>query len=56
MPEGYKMIFNLHVVEGYNHNEIAEMLQIAEGSSKSQLSKAKAYLKKLIEDRLISAA
>ena len=56
LPDGYKMIFNLHVVEGYNHNEIAEMLNIAEGSSKSQLSKAKAYLKKLIEDRLISAA
>ncbi len=56
LPEGYKMIFNLHVVEGYNHNEIAEMLNIAEGSSKSQLSKAKTYLKKLIEDRLISAA
>lgn len=56
LPEGYKMIFNLHVVEGYNHNEIAGMLDIAEGSSKSQLSKAKAHLKKLIEDRLISAA
>jgi RNA polymerase sigma-70 factor (ECF subfamily) len=56
LPEGYKMIFNLHVVEGYNHAEIAEMLNIAEGSSKSQLSKAKAYLKKLIDDRLISAA
>ena len=56
LPEGYKLIFNLHVVEGYSHNEIAEMLNIAEGSSKSQLSKAKAYLKKLIDDRLISAA
>jgi RNA polymerase sigma-70 factor (ECF subfamily) len=56
LPEGYKLIFNLHVVEGYNHNEIAAMLKIAEGSSKSQLSKAKAYLKKLIDDRLISAA
>jgi len=56
LPDGYKMIFNLHVVEGYNHGEIAEMLKIAEGSSKSQLSKAKTYLKKLIEDRLNSAA
>ena len=55
MPAGYKLIFNLHVVEGYNHNEIAEMLNIAEGSSKSQLSKAKAYMKKLIDDRLIPA-
>jgi RNA polymerase sigma-70 factor (ECF subfamily) len=56
LPEGYKLIFNLHVVEGYNHSEIAGMLGIAEGSSKSQLSKAKAHLKKLIENRLISAA
>jgi RNA polymerase sigma-70 factor (ECF subfamily) len=56
MPDGYKMIFNLYVVEGYNHGEIAEMLDIAEGSSKSQLSKAKNYLKKLIDDKLISAA
>ena len=55
MPNGYRLIFNLHVVEGYNHSEIAEMLNIAEGSSKSQLSKAKAYMKKLINDRLIQA-
>lgn len=53
MPDGYRLIFNLHVVEGYNHSEIAEMLHIAEGSSKSQLSKAKAYMKKLLDDRLI---
>lgn len=56
LPDGYKLIFNLYVVEGYSHTEIASMLHIAEGSSKSQLSKAKAYLKKLIESRLISAA
>lgn len=56
LPEGYKLVFNLYVVEGYNHSEIAGMLQIAEGSSKSQLSKAKACLKKLIANRLISAA
>ena len=56
LPEGYKLIFNLYVVEGYNHNEIANMLQIAQGSSKSQLSKAKAHLRKLINERLISAA
>ena len=54
LPDGYKLIFNLHVVEGYNHTEISEMLNIAEGSSKSQLFKAKAYLKKLIENKTIS--
>jgi RNA polymerase sigma-70 factor (ECF subfamily) len=56
LPDGYKVIFNLHVIEGYSHGEIAGMLNIAEGSSKSQLSKAKAHLKKLIDDRLISVA
>ena len=54
LPEGYRLIFNLYVVEGYSHNEIASMLNIAEGSSKSQLFKAKAFLKKLIEGNLIS--
>ncbi len=54
LPEGYRLVFNLYVVEGYNHNEISAMLNIAEGSSKSQLFKAKAFLKKLIEGNLIS--
>lgn len=54
LPHGYKLIFNLFVVEGYAHQEIGEMLQISEGTSKSQLSKAKAYLKKLIQKHSIS--
>jgi len=54
LPEGYRLVFNLYVVEGYGHAEIADMLKIAEGSSKSQLFKAKAYLKKLIENKTIS--
>ena len=49
LPEGYRVIFNLYVVEGYNHREIGDMLQIAEGTSKSQLSKAKSMLKKKLE-------
>src|SRR5690606_5034064 len=56
LPDGYRLVFNLYVIEGYNHGEISEMLNIAEGSSKSQLSKAKTYLKKLIDEKLISAA
>ena len=56
LPDGYKLIFNLYVIEGYNHKEIANMLKIAEGTSKSQLAKSKAYLKKLLEDNLISTA
>lgn len=49
LPEGYRVVFNLHVVEGYNHREIGEMLDIAEGTSRSQLSKAKNMLKKKLE-------
>lgn len=55
LPEGYRIIFNLYVIEGYNHKEIADMLKIAEGTSKSQLSKAKVYLKNLLENNQIFA-
>lgn len=44
LPEGYRMVFNLYVIEGYKHQEIAEMLQISEGTSKSQLSHARRIL------------
>ena len=44
LPEGYKMVFNLYIIEGYKHNEIAELLNISEGTSKSQLSHAKRIL------------
>jgi RNA polymerase sigma-70 factor (ECF subfamily) len=44
LPEGARIIFNLHVVEGYNHNEIAGMLNISEGTSKSQASRARSLL------------
>ncbi|MFD1769573.1 RNA polymerase sigma factor [Sphingobacterium suaedae] len=45
LPVGYKTIFNLYAVEGYSHREIAEMLSISEGNSKSQLSRARQWLK-----------
>ena len=48
IPPGARTIFNLYVVEGYKHNEIAEMLNISDGTSKSQLSKAKSLLKELV--------
>lgn len=48
IPEGCKAIFNLFVIEGYGHKEIAQMLQISEGTSKSQLNVAKTKLKELI--------
>lgn len=52
LSPGYKAVFNLHVVEGYSHMEIAKMLGINEGTSKSQLARAKGVLKKIIEKRL----
>ncbi len=48
LPYGYRTVFNLYVIEGYNHREIAEVCNINEGTSKSQLSKAKAMLKELM--------
>ena len=48
MPEGYRMVLNLYIVEGYKHKEIAEILNINIGTSKSQLSKAK----KIIQEKL----
>lgn len=50
LPEGYRQVFNLYEVEGYPHKEIATMLKIAEGTSKSQLSKAKSMLRKIINE------
>jgi RNA polymerase sigma-70 factor (ECF subfamily) len=44
LPLGYKTVFNLYAIEGYNHQEIAEMLGIQEGTSKSQLSRARGLL------------
>lgn len=46
LPDGYRMIFNLYVIEGYKHQEIAKMLDINEGTSKSQLSHARKMLQK----------
>lgn len=48
LPDGYKMIFNLYAIEGYKHHEIASMLGINEGTSKSQLSHARKILKERI--------
>lgn len=45
LPEGYRTVFLLHAVEGHGHREIAELLDISEGTSKSQLSKARSMLR-----------
>jgi RNA polymerase sigma factor (sigma-70 family) len=48
LPVGYRTIFNLHVIEEYKHREIAELLGISEGTSKSQLHHAKAAVRDLL--------
>ena len=48
LPDGYKMVFNLFAIEGYKHQEIAELLGINEGTSKSQLSHAR----KMLQDNI----
>ena len=48
LPKGYRTVFNLFVVEGFSHDEIANMLGISENTSKSQLHKARLYLQELV--------
>ena len=50
LPEGYKMVFVMYAIEGYKHHEIAERLNISEGTSKSQLFKARKLLKQQINE------
>jgi len=49
LSPAYRTVFNLYVLEGYNHNEIAEMLTISVGTSKSNLSKARLNLRKMLK-------
>lgn len=48
MPDGYRQVFNLFAIEGYMHQEIAAMLGISEGTSKSQYARARKYLQEVI--------
>ena len=50
LPEGYRMVFVMYAIEGYKHQEIAEILHISQGTSKSQLFKARQMLQKKIKD------
>lgn len=55
LPSGCQVVFNLFAIEGYSHKEIAELLKISEGTSKSQYSRAKSLLKeKLCNEELVS--
>jgi RNA polymerase sigma-70 factor (ECF subfamily) len=51
LSPGYRTVFNLYVVEGYTHKDIADMLGISEGTSKSQLARAKAILQNVIKGK-----
>lgn len=51
LPEGYRMIFNMHVIEGMMHQQIAETLDISVNTSKSQLFKARRMLREIIVNR-----
>lgn len=53
LPTGFRTVFNLYAIEGYNHYEIAEMLNITVGTSKSQYARAKMSLQKMIQTEKI---
>ena len=50
LPEGYRVVLNLYLLEGYDHSEISEILGISESTSKSQYSRAKRKLRELITE------
>ncbi|MEM9985773.1 MAG: RNA polymerase sigma factor [Bacteroidota bacterium] len=49
LPDGYRTVFNLYGIEGYSHQEIAQQLGISEGTSRSQYTRARAQLQRLIK-------
>ena len=52
LTEGYRAVFNLYVIDGFKHEEIAERLGISVGTSKSNLFKARAHLRRMVEESL----
>lgn len=50
LPPGYRMVFNMYAIDGYSHKEIAEQLGITENTSKSQLSRARVFLQRLLSE------
>lgn len=48
LPEGYRVVFNLYAIEGFSHKEIAELLEIGESTSRSQLVKARKMLQHMV--------
>lgn len=54
LPNRYRLVFNLYVLDGYSHKEISELLNISEGTSKSNLARARIILKDRIEEEEIT--
>ncbi|NUM49656.1 MAG: RNA polymerase sigma factor [Flavobacteriales bacterium] len=54
LPTGFRTVFNLYAIEGYSHKEIGVMLDVSEGTSKSQYSRARAYIQKILEKENIT--
>ena len=52
LPEGFRVVFNLYVIDGFSHKQISQMLKISESTSRSQLSRAKFLLRKEIEEKI----
>lgn len=50
LPVGYRTVFNLYAIEGYTHREICKLLEISEGTSKSQLARARAMLQRMLKN------
>lgn len=53
LSPAYRTVFNLYVIENYSHKEIAEILDVSEGTSKSNLAKAKQNLRKILSDKFV---
>lgn len=54
LPNGYRIVLNMALIDGYKHSEIAEMLGIGESTSRSQLAKARKLLQGLLEKKIIN--
>ena len=52
LPEGYKLVLTLYLIEGYDHKEIAEILEITESTSKSQFNRSKKKLREILKEEL----
>ncbi|MCK5705666.1 MAG: RNA polymerase sigma factor, partial [Cyclobacteriaceae bacterium] len=53
LPNGFRVVFSLYLLEGYDHKEIAEILDISESTSKSQYNRAKKKLKEILREELL---